>query len=122
MKNWEFDRTNICSKTLLALCGHKNAADADSLIFNLCREDSGILKAILGCKNLSSARHLHLCNTSIAKESLVALVHHPIMASILTLNLHGNYLVEELADQFFKHLKAPLLQDLNLAQCFLTAK
>lgn len=113
--NWEFDRTNICAKTLLALCGHKNAAETNSLNFNLCREEGGILSTILGCKNLNAAKHLHICNTSISKDVLVALVQHPIMSKLQTLNLHGNYLVEEIADNFFKQLNAPHLNHLNLA-------
>jgi hypothetical protein len=80
VKNWEFDKTNINAKTLLALCGNKNSAEVNSLNFNLCREDGGVLQAILGNKVLSSVKHLHICNTSISKESLVALVQHPLMA------------------------------------------
>jgi hypothetical protein len=122
VKNWEFYKTNICSKTISHIFSNKYTPDAEGLIIEFDRDNKGLISSLFGIKKLHNLKKLGFINANIQKEVLKELVHHPLMQNIEILDLSKNFLVDEIVENCLKNLNAPKLAHLDLHKCNLSAK
>lgn len=119
--NWEFIQTNICQKIITSIFANKYTAVASSLKIDLGRDNNGLLQVILKTKKLQGLKQLSFINANICKETLAEFGKHPIIQNLEHLDLSKNFLVPEVAENFFKTLNAPKLTHLNLHHCHLNS-